>query len=197
VPPRLTRSERAALTRRGLLEVAERRFFTDGYHGTSLDDIAEEAGYTKGAVYSAYQSKAGLFLALLDEVIERRLAETRRLLDENPTGEAKLAALARQPVDERNVRFSQLSIEFLVHARRDPTLLADYAERHRRLRSSMAALAPCDGVLGPTGWALVTLALSNGLALERLIDPDGVPDNLMATVQSLIAPPQGAGPTDA
>ncbi len=189
---RLSRTERAALTRRDLLVVAERRFFGDGYHGTSLDDVAEEAGYTKGAVYSAYQSKAGLFLALLDEVIDRRLDETRRLLDRHDTGEATLAALARQPVDPRNVRFSLLAIEFLVHAARDPTLLADYAERHRRLRSSLAELAPPCAVLDPARWAQVTLALSNGLALEWLIDPDGVPGDLMAAVQTELARPVAA-----
>jgi AcrR family transcriptional regulator len=185
---RLTRSERAAVTRRDLLEVAERRFFADGYHGTSLDDIAEEAGYTKGAVYSAYQSKAGLFLALLDEVIDRRLAETRRLLAEHETGAAKLAALAEQRIEERSARFSLLAIEFLVHASRDPTLLADFGERYRRLRASLAEISPTASALGSEGWAVVTLALSNGLALERLIDPDGVPDDLMAAVQARIAP---------
>ncbi|MEA2299263.1 MAG: hypothetical protein QOF77_2199 [Solirubrobacteraceae bacterium] len=189
---RLSRSERAALTRRELLDVAERRFNHYGYHATSLDDIAEEAGYTKGAVYSAYQSKAGLFLALLDEVIDRRLEDTRHLLAEHGTGPAKLAALAAQPIDERNARFSLLAIEFLVHAARDPTLLADFTERYRRLRSSLAALGPPAGALSPDRWALVTLALSNGLALERLIDPAGVPDDLMAAVQVQITRP---GPT--
>ncbi len=182
---RLTRTERAALTRRGLLDAAERRFFLDGYHGTSLDDIAEQAGYTKGAVYSAYQSKAGLFLALLDEVIDRRLEDMRRVLERHETGEEKLAALARQPIDERDASFSLLAIEFLVHAARDPTLLADFAERYRRLRASLASLGPPGG-LGPERWALVTIALSNGLALERLIDPAAVPDDLMASVQARI-----------
>jgi len=75
---RLTRAERAALTRSDLLEAAEARFLHDGYHATTLDDIADDAGYTKGAVYSAYQSKAGLFLALFDTVTERRLEEIGR-----------------------------------------------------------------------------------------------------------------------
>ncbi len=185
--PRLTRSERAALTRRGLLDVAERRFFTDGYHGTSLDEIAEDAGYTKGAVYSAYQSKAGLFLALLDEIIDRRLEELRQMLEPHPTGEGKLAALARQPIDARYARFSLLAIEFLVHAARDPTMLADFAERYERLRRGLAGLAPPSGALDPQQWALVTLALSNGLALERLVDPAAVPDDLMGTVQTALA----------
>jgi AcrR family transcriptional regulator len=181
---RLTRSERAAQTRRGLLDVAERRFFDDGYHGTTLDEIAEDAGYTKGAVYSAYQSKAGLFLALLDEIIDRRLEELRVLLEPHPTGEGKLAALARAPIEERYARFSLLAIEFLVHAARDPTMLADFGERYERLRRGLAGLGPRDGALDPQHWALVTLALSNGLALERLVDPEAVPGDLMATVQA-------------
>jgi AcrR family transcriptional regulator len=188
--PRLTRSERAALTRRGLLDVAERRFFSDGYHGTSLDEVAEDAGYTKGAVYSAYQSKAGLFLALLDEIIDRRLEELRLMLEPHATGEGKLAALARQPIDERYARFSLLAIEFLVHAARDPTMLADFAERYERLRHGIAGFCPRSGALDPQQWALVTLALSNGLALERLVDPTVVPGNLMATVQAQLARPR-------
>jgi AcrR family transcriptional regulator len=189
---RLTRAERAAATRRDLLEVAKRRFFTDGYHGTRLDDIAEEAGYTKGAVYSAYQSKAGLFLALYDQVVEARIIEIRELLSAHQTDDGRLDALARQPVDDRNGRFLVLAIEFLTHAAHDVDLLDAISRRHAHLRASLADLAPAGGPLSPEAWAVMTLALSNGLALERLINPDGVPGDLMASVQrSLVrsAPP--------
>ncbi|MEA2155478.1 MAG: hypothetical protein QOE11_1618, partial [Solirubrobacteraceae bacterium] len=91
---RLTRSERSALTRRELLAAAERRFFEDGYHGTTLDDIADDAGYTKGAVYSTFRSKAGLFLALFDEINERRLSEIRDLMTAARSADVALAALA-------------------------------------------------------------------------------------------------------
>jgi AcrR family transcriptional regulator len=184
---RLTRSERTALTRRELLEAAERRFFEHGYHGTSLDDIADEAGYTKGAVYSTFGSKAGLFLAFLDEFNERRLSEARALMSEHGTGEELLAALARQPVDQDNARFLLVAIEFWTHAAREPELLQAFAARHRHLRESFARYAPQTTVLGPERWAIATMALSNGLALERLIDPAGVPDDVMAAVQAQIA----------
>jgi AcrR family transcriptional regulator len=180
---RLTRAERAAATRRDLLEVAERRFFADGYHGTRLDDIAEEAGYTKGAVYSAYHSKAGLFLALYDRVVDQRIREIRELLSAHQTEDDRLDALALQPVDDRNGRFLVLAIEFLTHAARDGELLDAIATRHDNLRASLAELAPSCGPLSPQAWAATTLALSNGLALERLINPRGVPDDLMASVQ--------------
>jgi AcrR family transcriptional regulator len=186
---RLTRAERAAVTRRDLLEVAERRFFTDGYHGTRLDEIAEEAGYTKGAVYSAYQSKAGLFLALYDQIVEQRILEIRALLSAHETEDARLEALARQPVDDRNGRFLVLAIEFLTHAAHDDELLDAISLRHQHLRASLAALAPSGGPLSPEAWAVMTLALSNGLALERLINPDGVPGDLMARVQRSVVLP--------
>lgn len=186
---RATRAERSAQTRSELLAAAERRFFVHGYHGTTLDDIADEAGYTKGAVYSTFKSKAGLFLALFDTVVDRRVAEIRELLSQHQSAEEQLLALARQPDDERNAQFLLLSIEFWVHAAREPKLLVAFSERYRRLREQLAELAPHTTPLGPERWALVTLALSNGLALERIIDPDGVPTDLMATVQLRISQP--------
>lgn len=186
---RLTRSERAALTRSDLLDAAAERFGRDGYHATSLEDIAEDAGYTKGAVYSAYESKAGLFLALLDVVIDQRLVEVRAFLNEHATGPELLAALAAQPAAERDAQFLLLMIEFLVHAAGQPALLAQFSERYRRLRESFAQLAPASTPLGSESWAIATLALSNGLALERLMDPEGVPDDLMAAVQYRIVRP--------
>jgi AcrR family transcriptional regulator len=190
---RLSRAERSAQTRDELLAAAQRRFFEAGYHATTLDDVADAAGYTKGAVYSTFGSKAGLFLALFDDIVDQRLAATRAIIDTADSGsEASLQALADQPVEERNLRFLLLSIEFWVHAAREPALLDAFSERYRRLRASLAELAPQDSPLDPQRWALVTLALSNGFALERLIDPDGVPHDLMADVQSrLLAPPEG------
>ena len=189
-PARMTRSERAGLTRRELLQAAERRFFRDGYHGTTLDGIADEAGYTKGAVYSTFKSKGGLFLALFDDVMQRRLEEIRTLFETHGIGPQALAALARNPVDERNTRFLAVVIEFLVHAAREPALLDAFAQRHRRLRASLAEIGPQAAELGgPERWATVTLALSSGLALERLIDPGSVPEDLMATVQARMLRP--------
>jgi AcrR family transcriptional regulator len=187
---RLTRAERSAQTRVELLDAAQRRFFQAGYHATTIDDIADDAGYTKGAVYSTFGSKAGLFLALFDDIVDRRLAATRAIIDTGEAGtDASLRALADQPAEERNARFLLLSIEFWVHAAREPALLAAFSERYRRLRASLAELAPADSPMEPARWALVTLALSNGFALERLIDPEGVPGDLMADVQQrLLAP---------
>ncbi|MGH9133794.1 MAG: TetR family transcriptional regulator, partial [Ilumatobacteraceae bacterium] len=66
-PQRLTRTEAQHNTRRTLLHAAGRLFVRDGFVATSLADIADEAGVTKGAVYSNFASKEDLFLALLRE----------------------------------------------------------------------------------------------------------------------------------
>ena len=186
---RLTRAERSAQTRGELLGAAQRRFFEAGYHATTLDDVADDVGYTKGAVYSTFGSKAGLFLALFDDIVDRRLAATRAIIEADSGSEASLRALA-EPAEERNARFLLLSIEFWVHAAREPALLAAFSERYRRLRTSLAELAPPESPLEPQRWALVTLALSNGFALERLIDPEGVPGDLMADVRARLLAPE-------
>jgi len=188
---RLTRAERSAQTRDELLAAAQRRFFEAGYHATTLDDVADAAGYTKGAVYSTFGSKAGLFLALFDDIVDQRLTATRAITGSGEAGTAaSLRALADQPAQDPNARFLLLSIEFWVHAAREPALLDAFSQRYRRLRAGLAELAPQDSSLDPQRWALVTLALSNGFALERVIDPDGVPGDLMADIQSRLLQPQ-------
>jgi AcrR family transcriptional regulator len=189
-PARPTRAERSAQTRSQLLAAAERRFHRDGYHGTTLEAIADEAGYTKGAVYSAFESKADLFLALVDEMIDRRVEDVAELFHTYPLGQSRLTALAEQPVDEHGQQWVLLVIEFWVHAAREPQLRERFARRYRRLRARLAELALESTPLGREGWAVVTIALANGLTLERLIDPDGVPGDLMATAQRLLYPPR-------
>src|SRR5438876_9149012 len=75
---RLTRTEQRERARERLLEAAARMLSRRGYHGAPVDAIAEEAGYTSGALYSHFGSKEGLFLALLEE----RLAEDVRRYEE-------------------------------------------------------------------------------------------------------------------
>ena len=61
---RLSRAERRQQTREELLSAAEACFVSQGFHATSVDQVAEQAGYTKGAVYSNFASKEDLFFAV-------------------------------------------------------------------------------------------------------------------------------------
>ena len=77
---RLNRAERKERTRTDLLRAARRVFLRHGFHGASLDGIADEAGYTKGAVYSSFESKDALFLAVLAAHYDRRIEEYSKII---------------------------------------------------------------------------------------------------------------------
>ena len=63
----MTRAERRAQTRAALLDAAARVFVDRGFAGASVEAIAAEAGYTRGAFYSNFATKEELFVALLQE----------------------------------------------------------------------------------------------------------------------------------
>jgi AcrR family transcriptional regulator len=92
---RLTRRDRAAATRAALLEAARTVFLKAGYHGATVDAVAQEAGFTIGAVYSQFGGKAELFLALLEQRIAERGVQIRALAGpEGGAGDER--ALTRQ-----------------------------------------------------------------------------------------------------
>src|SRR5436853_4591753 len=72
VAQRLLRAERKERTKAELVEAARAVFLRRGFHAASLDEIAEEAGYTKGAVYSNFDGKDDLFLAVFEDHFRRR-----------------------------------------------------------------------------------------------------------------------------
>src|ERR671930_1297178 len=76
--PRLTRKEKQAHTRMCLMRAAAKVFAKRGLQQASIDEVAEEAGYTKGAFYANFKNKEELFLAMLDERFAERLAEVER-----------------------------------------------------------------------------------------------------------------------
>ena len=71
--PRLSRAEQNDRNRALLLAAARRVFLERGYYAATLDQIADEAGFSKGAVYSRFASKADMFLALLEDRIDYAL----------------------------------------------------------------------------------------------------------------------------
>ena len=76
---RLSRAESQAQTRELLVQTARRLFVSDGFLNTSLEKVAAEAGYSKGAVYSNFASKFDLGFVVIerihDEQVERLQAE--------------------------------------------------------------------------------------------------------------------------
>jgi AcrR family transcriptional regulator len=202
VTGRPRRGERRLITRAQLLDAAERVFARDGLRGASVDTIALEAGYSTGAVYSNFKGKEDLFLTLLEERIDPRLANVYEAMEaELAAGAPPLEAARRFVSTLRGERDSfLLLIDFWGQAVRDPAAAERFAQRHARLRATVgrlldAAIPEREAGLGlPTDQLATTLiALANGFAIELLADPDAVPDDLVghaisALVQGSRAP---------
>lgn len=173
---RLTRAEAAAQTRRRLLDAARRVFFRTGFHGATVDAIAEEAGFTKGAVYSRFASKADLFLALYEDRQAERRQIFKRLARTAEHDHATAAAWGRVLREERD--WLLLLIEFWTYAARDPAIRERFAALHTATRQAIAQTI-ADGLRSagrtvpadPEAVALAHMALGNGFALEALLDP--------------------------
>jgi AcrR family transcriptional regulator len=185
-------------------------FARDGFHAATLDDIAAAAGLTKGAVYSNFKGKRELFLALLEEQVTRRAQIVRSILPGTPRESGNEVSSMAAALADRLGQFSAaepdwqlLYIEFWLYAMRDPDTHRLLAAARRHLRQAIADLAEeaeqRSGLnTGITGiqWAAIILGLSNGLALERLIDPEAVPGDLLATILNrLTTPPTAASQT--
>jgi AcrR family transcriptional regulator len=171
---RLTRAESQERTRTLIVQAATRLFLRDGFGVTSLEQIAEEAGFTRGAVYSNYEGKTAIGIAVIDELYareERRLEEILRgasrdvLLDE-------LAAWAEDTIGDP--AWTRLEIEIAASSAHDRQHRAATAARYGRLRVRCAELLrevlddmdAIDVEMLATG--LVGLAL--GIGAQRAVD---------------------------
>jgi AcrR family transcriptional regulator len=192
---RLTRREASARTRERLLEAARVVFVRRGYEAASIYEIAEEAGFTIGALYGHFGGKEGLFLALLDrhfaDQMERFSAELGEMAEtDDPIAvgsEFWTEFLARDP------DLVVLFVEFWSVAIRNPELRPRLATSLRRLRESLAGFIDqrqqelgLSGDPSPADVAMVLDALIDGFALHKLADPDGVPDELLVRALSWI-----------
>jgi AcrR family transcriptional regulator len=180
---RLRRDEQAERNRHLVLDAARSVFLARGYNGASLEAIADEAGFSKGVVYSQFESKADLFLALLEERITERAAQNDRLVAELAGAEGFAALVA---VSERLVAaepaWALLVIEFRVHAARDPHLSQRYAAAHARtvdgVERLLVHLYEAAGVEPRRPFRTIAefvLACWTGLVLEHLAEPDAIP----------------------
>src|SRR5689334_25020222 len=89
---RLTRAESQARTRELLIRTARTLFLRDGYHATSLEKVADAAGFSKGAVYSNFGSKDELCLVVLDALYAERVTEIVKVFTRGTTIEERIGA---------------------------------------------------------------------------------------------------------
>jgi AcrR family transcriptional regulator len=179
MPTRSTRAEQTQRNRELLLAAARRVFLKRGYHGASVEQIAEEAGFSTGVVYSQFGRKADLFLALLEARIAERAAGNA-LAVEGLAGDQGIARLLEHAasVDRAEPDWGLLVIEFRVHAARDPELGRRYADAHQRTLAGMERAvtglyqrAGEPPPLPPADLARLLVAVGSGARLEEAAEP--------------------------
>jgi AcrR family transcriptional regulator len=178
------RSARKAQTRARLLEAAASVYAKRGFNGATLEEVAADAGFTKGAVYAHFGSKENLLLALLEEHLASQIVEQVELFDrERITWERPLAGSAhwmerlQENPDQRDERLRER--------------LAVGMGAMRETFARFAATSAADAGLRPPPYAAeqfanVMIALGVGLPMLKLIDPDAVPASLLGAVLSVL-----------
>jgi AcrR family transcriptional regulator len=185
--PRLTRKEKQAHTRTCLMQSAARVFTRRGLQQASIDEVAEDAGFTKGAFYANFKNKEELFLAMLDERFTQRIEEIERVIDGDGTAVDK----ARQAGDDfaamiaSDREWQRLFFEFSAYAARNDDFREELVTRYRAMRDRIAqALQVRHEELGIEAAipfeqvATMTCMMGNGFALEKLLEGDEVADDV-------------------
>lgn len=189
--PRLTRKEKQAHTRTCLMESAGKVFAKRGLQQASIDEVAEDAGFTKGAFYANFKNKEELFLAMLDERFARRIAQIEAVI----AGEGTSAEKARQAGDDfaemiaADPEWERLFFEFSAYAARNDDFRQELVTRYRSMQDRVAAAFEArlekvgmEAPLPSEQVATMTCIMGNGFALEKLLEGDSVADELYGTM---------------
>jgi AcrR family transcriptional regulator len=197
-PKRLSRREKQAETRTCLMDAAERVFLRRGLQGSSVEEIAAEAGFTRGAFYSNFKSKDELFVELLQDRVYRRYAEMADQAQEQPgTPRERLRwGIERvrdvQKPEGGDVLF-RLWLECLTQAARDKEfrkLAATFWSGNRAVLTEQTTATFKElgrkPPLPPKQIATAMIALDVGLAVQHLVDPDEAPLDLYVPLFDLL-----------
>ncbi len=193
---RMTREQSRANTRERLLDASRGVFARSGFHGASVDEIASQAGFSTGALYSNFDGKEDLFLALMEREIDtyaREISDAVRGARASVTERAAGGARQWMTMIEREPELLLLFIEFWAYGVRDTRMRPKIAARFAQMRAVLTGLI-ADAVrefdlelaIPAEQLAIAIDALADGIARQKLADPDAVPDELMGRVLSLL-----------
>ena len=207
---RLTRQQSRELTREQLLQAAAELFAEHGVNGTSVEQIVERAGYTRGAFYGNFEGKHEIVLALLEQRTQRELEEMQELSREAGSFDNLMECLRswHRQRDATLGSWLALRTELWLYGLRDPELLPMLADRERRSRAalaqsleqgfaarSVAPPAPAEFL------ALIMHSLGDGLSIQRVLSPedtdtDTVVDAIELLMRSWSALSRSTAPAD-
>ncbi len=182
--------ERSEATRARLIHAAEKIFARDGFEAAKLEEIAAQAGYTRGAFYANFESKEDLFFALLEREVSSRINTVQKLMAEVRDPREKLLAFREFFLTAcQDRRWSLLALEFKLFAVRHPEVKARLAAMNRRL------VGPRIGVLqeimdapvrkfhiSPKAIAMSLSAVTNALSLEHMLDRGMMPETAVKQI---------------
>ena len=190
-----SREEKKAATREALIEAATRVFARQGYVAATVDEVAWEAGMTKGAVYSNFDSKDELFAAVIERHLDRRMLAIAESVDPTAPMSEQTALAGEQFMGNIDNDFGLLTLEYTIHAARFPAGHDVMRERFRRQKAAvgemierMASEAGFPPMVLPIRELVVAFfAMGDGIALNRLSDPEDVPDDLYGKMLEIFA----------
>jgi AcrR family transcriptional regulator len=198
---RLTGQDKRRANRARILQAARKVFALHGYHGATIGEIAGEAGLSNGAVYYNFASKEDLFFALLDEwrteLIRDAGKAAGRLGSAGP--ERSFQDEMRQVVEtlKRGREWRLLLFEFVTYAARNPKFRERFAAGRQEFKAALASVLTeriaahrLQPVVPPEQLAVLITALVNGLALDELTEPGGIPGDLLATALLALIDPE-------
>jgi AcrR family transcriptional regulator len=177
---RISRAESQARTRETLVQTAKKLFLRDGYAATSLEKVADEAGYSKGAVYSNFRNKDQLCLAVVDAIRGDQAQRMAKALGGAATLEEMLTAFqawADETIGDQ--AWTVFEVEFATRARQDDVVRRELAQRNADIRAAITTLLTAHaeefGIELPMpaeDCATALLSLGVGLGVQRAIDPE-------------------------
>ena len=190
---RLSRVESQERTRERLVATARELFLHHGYGATSLSEVAETAGFSKGAVYSNFRNKDHLCLAVLDAIRAEQLALLTESVMRDTRIDDRLASFAAWGESHiGDEAWTTLEVEFLTRARHDEELRREITARVGAIRAALAGLLDALAAeLGATlampadQAAMALLSLGIGLGVQRVVDPS-VPTAVLTDTLRLV-----------
>jgi AcrR family transcriptional regulator len=176
-----------------------------GVGATTIEEICDEAGFSRGAFYSNFESKDELVMALLEQHLSESLGEAERRFESYDDPEEFIVSMdspereRNSPIGQNPMLYMELTLFALRNPANRPRLVARQRSAHERTKRLIEMIAAQLGIEIPGGAddaATLVMAFDTGLAMHGLIDPEsthpGHFSEILVTLHRLWARPTHA-----
>jgi AcrR family transcriptional regulator len=180
---KLTPARRRERTRNALLDAAAQVFAQRGFNGASLEEIAETAGFTRGAIYKNFDGKEELFFAVMDRLNEKALARFGERFDIDASALQDVHAIVQmwREIFVLDANFNALLLEVHLYALRNPEMRERSLVQRRHSVDMVTAFMEAQSAATGIAFALpartlaeIFLMTSDGFAQAAYIDPHAI-----------------------